>query len=517
MIQRTYTNFSGGVNKKQGPVIFDMGEAEAFAFCEDSYNWENSEEGLIKRPGYDNAMTTAISGTPAITGIFEFSRSSGSDQTIVCAGTSIYTVSGGTRTEIQTGQTTGKYYQALQWVDNSGNEIIILMNGTDTPIIWDGTTASTMSPTDPDTIWDGFKPAFAAVFRGRVFYGGDPSLPNRVITPRPGTYDNFDNSTSEVDAFEIDPGFGGIVTGLKPLTDNFLVIYKENCIRRLSGTAPFASVGAEPFEISVVTDAFGCIAPRSIVGNEIEHYFMAEDGLRQLRPIQSYGDIDPQQPTYLVQELINGLNFTRSVIVNACATFDKSNKQIWLALPNGASTTNNMLLNFDVITRTVDFRGQGDITASYLAYFGRTVYHGDYAGQVYSHGDDNNYNGSAITAIWQGKLIAHNGIGVLKCYRKVMLFADADSGGDVVVQWTILQEDQESALSQTETVVAGSLWDTAVWDQDVWATGVNKVFHIKNLGKGNAIAFRFTNASASQRVKIRQIDLYYEAFGNHRG
>jgi hypothetical protein len=515
MPQRIYTNFSGGVNKQIGPVVLDAGGAEALALCEDSFNWECSEAGLIKRPGYDADLAAALSGTPVITGDFEFIDTSGNRDRLVCAGTKIFTVSGGVATEVLTGQTSGAYYQTVEWDDGAGTNILIFMNGVDDMVYWDGSTMTTMTPTDPDTILDGATPSFACVFRGRIFYSGDPDMIHRVYTPRPGTFDNFDNTDGTVDAFDVDAGFGGRITGLKALTNNFLTIYKERAIRRLSGTSPFGSIGTEPFEITPVTDQFGCIAPRTLVGNEVEHYFFAEDGLRQLRPIETYGDIDPQQPTYPVQSVINALNF--SAITDACAVFDKTSKQIWLAVPDGASTTNNKLINFDVITRTVDFRTNGDIKASTLSYINRAVCHGDYVGQIYTHGIVNSNNGANITAEWTGKFIAHNGIGTMKTYRKVMFFADADSGGDVIVQWTILREDETNALSETQTINSANVWDVGLWDVALWATGANKVLALKNLGKGNCIAFKFTNVSSTQRVKIRQVDMYYDIFGTHRG
>ncbi len=515
--QRTYTSFVGGINQRLGPVILDNGDVEALLFCNIADNWECSELGLLKRPGWIAVLASAISGTPKITGLFEYVNPTGALELIACAGTKIYSITGSTATEILSGQTAGAYYQATQWDDGAGTEVIILMNGVDTPVEYDGTTCGAVSFTDPDNIWDGATPKGAAVFRNRIFYWGDPTYKYRLYTPRPGTYNNFDNTTLEVDAFDIDAGFGGSITGVRTLTDDFLVIYKERAIRRLAGSAPFGSA-IDEFALADVTDNFGCIAPLSLVGNEIEHYFLAEDGLRQLKPIESYGDVDPQQPTYLVPDLVGNINFTRSVVQNACAVFDKTNRQIWLSVPTGSSSTNTQILHYDIITKGIDVRPIAQATASYLAVFNRKLYHGDYAGQIFRHGDTNGNNGANITATWEGKYIAHYGISSWKRYKDIFIYADSDSSGDVIVQWRLLRRGQEQLKSESESIGgASSLWDVAQWDVAQWASSKQAVFHIKNPGRGNAIQLRFLNTSSSQRPKIRQVDIHGEVFGTRKG
>lgn len=389
MIQRTYKNFAGGVNTQIGPVITDMGDTEAFAYAEKSFNWEASERGLIKYPGDAPLIKNPLDAV--MTGLFYY-RAPGGYERIICKGAKIYTVAADVETEIYDGITPGAYFQAVGWDDGAGTEIIILMNGADDLIYYDGTDCDdVVIEDDENPIWDGAKPSFAEVFRGRILYGGDPTHPHRIWTPRPGTYNNFDNTTGEVDAFDIEAGFGGKLTGLKALTDDFLVIYKERVIRRLSGIAPFGSEGGENFQLRNVTNSFGCVAPRTIVSNDVEHYFLAEDGLRQLRPIESYGDIDPQQPTYPIQQLINQWNFEDTVIENACAAFHKADKHIWLAAPDGGTQQNNHLLIYDVISKGIDFRGFDEIKASVISYQDRKIVHGDYDGQVFQHGTVNYY------------------------------------------------------------------------------------------------------------------------------
>lgn len=509
--QRSYTNFQVGLNLQMPPVLPDSEEVMSVAdICE---NWIPTENGLLKAPGFAAVLETAI-GEP-VTSLFTYRNPSGVNELIACAGTQIYTISGDTASSILTGQTDGAHYQATYWADNSGNGVLILCNGVDTPVYYDGTTCEAITFTDPDDIWNDATPYGAAVFRGRIFFWDDET----VYTPKPGTYDDFDTSTSEADAFNVDPGFGGFITGLKALTDNFLVIYKESCIRRLSGVSPFGTVGTEPFEIAMVTDDFGCIAPGTIIQVGLDHYFLSEDGVRQLRPIQSYGDIDPTQPSYPIQSIINGLNITsRSVIRNACTVFDRDSRIIWFSVPNGSNSSNNLIIGYNVVTKGLHTRPDGDIAATALVYHDRKIYHGDSTGQVYLHGNANGNNGSAMNGVWESKWIAHQGLGTRKRYKDLFIYADSDGAGDVVVQWRLLRRGKNQDRTSTESIGSGNnTWDNADWDEAVWSSGEQSVFHIKNLGRGNAIKLRLLNTSATQRVKIRQIDLMGESFGRALG
>lgn len=518
---RTYSDFSGGQNNHSGklasPIILDPGNLEALGFAHDSQNWEMAENGLLKYPGHDNVLSSALSGNPTITGEYDWNGIH-----ILCAGTKVYTVTGGTPTEIYplagTNQTAGAFYQFTEWDNGSGTEILLLMNGVDPVLQYDGSTCSRVTFTDdPAVIWDDARPQGAMVKGGNIYYWGDPTKKSRVYKPRPGTYNNFDNTETSVDAFDVDAGFGGDITGMKALTDDIAIIYKQRCIRRMEGINPFGSE-VDPIRIRPITDEYGCIAPRSIVQKGLDQYFLSEDGYRKLRPIQSYGDVEDQIPTYPIQDIMDGLNYTESVIENACAVYHKPSKQIWLSVPYGAATTNNLIIIHDTITGGNDPRATDDIFAATLAIFNRKVYHGDYAGQIYKHGDDYNYNGTVIDAQWESKWIAHNALGLRKNYREAHIYVESDGEGDLIFQYTTLQRGEQRAQSSTQEISSGeNAWDEAVWGQATWSAGEENILKVEDLGEGNAIKFKFTNNSNNQRIKIRMVELHYDIINSSRG
>lgn len=515
--QRTYTSFAGGQNNNAGemasPIILDMGQGtQSLTYAHSSVNWEMAENGLLKHGGDDEVVTT-VTTTSTVTGLYDWNGT-----TIKVNGTKVYTVSGSSETAIYTGLTADKFVQFTEYDDGSGTEILIMCNGTDVPLYYDGTTCTTITFTDDASpIWDDARPQGATVNRGNIYYWGDPTHPHRVYKPRPDTYNNFDNTTSTVDAFDVDAGFGGVLTGLKTLTDNIVIVYKERAIRRLSGSTPFGSSG-DPLELRPISDEFGCIAPRSIVQVGVDQYFLSESGLRRLKPVQDYGDIDPQTPTYPIQEVMDGLNYTSTVIKNACAIFHKPSKQVWLSVPNGSSTTNNLIIHHDVVTGSNELRRDDDITASCLAEISRKIYHGGYNGQVYKHGDTYNYHGTTIDASWESKWITHHGMGLTKAYRELHLYVEADGVGSLIVQYAVLKRGEEiNQSSANEIQATNSQWDTAQWDSSQWAGAGQAVFKLKNLGRGKALKIRFVNTANNQRVKVRQVDLFFDIFGTAKG
>ena len=519
MQQRTYTDFSGGQNTNSGanasPIVVDFGQTEALRFAESSGNWRHNEDGLLQ---YEGDIALIESPDPAVvTGEKDWQG-----YTILCKGTKIYTVSGDVETEIYpsggTPQTAGAPYQFTECDDGAGNELLLIMNGVDPVLEFNGSTCVRMTVIDDDAvIWGDARPQGAMYFRGSLFYWGDSTHPHRWWKPRPGTRNNFDNTDKTVESGDVDAGFGGKLTGMHSLTDDMAVIFKERAIRRMSGVNPF-NASVDPITIRPISDTLGCVAPRTIVQEGLDLYFLSEDGLRQLKPVLSYGDLDPEQPTYAIQNVINDLNFTSTAIVNACATFHKPTNLLWLSVPEGSSATNNLIIIHHTITGAVDLRGIGDIQASTITVVDRKIHTGGYDGQVYKHGDDYTYNGGAIAAAWESKWVAHDGIGRRKIYRQLHIYCESDGAGELIIQYMVQNHSETMTQSTTEEISTGDdAWDEAVFDISSFGDGNQQIFKIKNLGKGNAIKLRFVNNAPNQNVKIRTVDLFYDLLNTSHG
>jgi hypothetical protein len=324
---------------------------------------------------------------------------------------------------------------------------------------------------------------------------------------------NFNNNENTVDGFFVDRGYGGKITHLKPLSQNRLVIYKERCIRSLSGSAPFGQ--PDQFVIIPISDEVGCPAPRSVVIVGQNHVFWNERGPRVLSGVLRDGDIEISQPSYIIPNLVSQVNWSQ--MEQLSAVYEPINGKVIFAYATGSSTLNNEVLQWDADTQTHEPRGQG-IQASSLGVWNRQVVHGDATGMPFIHSTQTSYNGSSIESYWKSKYVAHGGIGYLKRYRRLAIFAEGEGSADITVRWSILQRGavytQNSTVSIDSTTNA---WDSGTWGSAQWSTAESSVFHLKNLGRGSAIKLEFLNTSSTQRPIIRQVTLEFELLGSNLG
>lgn len=498
---RQYDNFSGGINQRLSGWVSESNEYQSFFYADDIENFNVGPEGIEKAKGFTSQLNSALAGK--IQGIFEFKGI-----TLVAADGKIYTVSAGVATQVHSGANTSAY-----WISCEYGGSLILCNGVDAPVKWNGSTVATISMTDPDTIWNSAKPIMATEFRGRLFYIGDATNTDRVYTPASGTDNDF-TVANGADAFDVSKGFGGKVIGARAFSSDMLVIYKERCIRRLSGSTPFGSSG-DPFAILPITDQVGCLAPRTIVVFDKEHFFLSQRGLMTLSATDRFGDVDVNFPSYLTPTLIKEINFTSAVVYNANAEYIPLENRVYLFVPTGSGTTNTKGIVYDPTTRSTITRS--GINASAIAEVNKRLWHGDYSGQVYAHNDVNNYDGSAYDACWKSKIVTHSGAGTYKRYKKLVLVAEGEGQSSFIVRYSVMVDGLEVGQQDTKAIGGGSLWDSFQWDIDLWDGAGQAIQEIKNLGRGRALKIEIYSNSLNDSIKIRQMWLEYEAFSSRKG
>lgn len=510
----TFTDFSGGLSTESS--IFaqldnPLDKKYGFKIAQSVLNVEMSENGLEKFAGYTNYLAAAISGTPIVTGIYEYERTGtgGSVYTIVTGGTKVYTANGGSLTEIYSGITAGARMQFVTF-DN----YCIMTNGVDVPLQYDGTTCQAITFDDPDSIFKNTglttaTPLFAAEFRGRLFYGGDPTLPDRLWTPRPGTHNNFDNSLSTVDAFDIE-GDGKLI-GMLAVTKDMAAVYKTKSISRLAGSTPFGST-TDPFAIESVSKRIGCLAAKSIVEVGRDHMFLSQMGPKKLSLVFDYGDVDQLDPMADCKDEINDINFTASVIANAFAVFIESERQVWFHIPTGSDSQNENIYVYDVLTGAITLR-EG-IVASCGAVVNRIYYTGTYSGQILQQLSGNSYNGTAIESRWESKWIAIGGLDVKKIFRSLLIYFETSGTATITVQWQIMKMDGsvQSGAKSSESA-GGNVYDVGEYDEAVFDVGGETIFKKNNLGRGRALKLIITNNNLNEQWKVNRIELSYQSLG----
>lgn len=506
-----YSDFSTGLSQiasifadVENPVSPNYGLKVAGA----ANNVIMNENGLEKFPGYDAYLASAVSGTPVITGLYEYRKTGASTSTyfIVCAGTKVYTASGGSLTEIYSGITAGTYCNFETF-----NNVCLIMNGVDSVLQFDGTTCTTVTFTDPSNILNSAKPSFATVFRNRIFYSGDLTNPSKVWSPRPGTYNNFDNATSLVDAFDISGGDNYRVTGLKALSKDLMVVYKEGSIFRLSGSTPFGST-ADPFRLEEVSREVGCIATRTIVQVGRDQFFLSLGGAKRLSIVNDYGDVIDADPSFEIKDLMAEINYTTSVVAKAFAVYVKSEHHLYLHVPTGSGVTNTQTYVYDIMSGANMPRS--GITASYGAIVNQNYYTGDYSGQIYQQLVGDNYNGAAIPSSWESKWLDYGGLKNRKKFKNLLIYFETSGTATITVQWTVMNMDGSTrAYSRSSEATSGDVWDLGLWDVMLWDAGANNLFRRNNLGRGRAIKIKISNNNADEYWKVSKVELCIENLG----
>jgi len=498
---RQFNSFFGGINQQLSDWVQENDQYESFYFCSEAENVDLTVQGIGKAPGYEAFGVTLGA---AVRSVFSFKG-----KLIAMAGGKIWEVGASSNTELATGFSTSATWQATEY-----QGVLVLCNGVDPPQQYNGTAVTAITITDnTPAIWSNARPQGAAVFRRRLFYWGDPTNPDRVYTPRPGTLGNFDTSEGTADAFDVDLGFGGVVTGIRSFTNDFLAICKQRCTRRLTGDSPFGSTAGESFAITPVSDEVGCLASRTIIPVGKDHLFFSDRGLRRFTTSDQYGDVDVQQPGQTVKDINSGLAWQN--ISTACAVYIPERDEVLVSVPNGSSSSNNLILTYSPTYETPTRRT--GIQANCFVMHNRVLHFGSDNGRIYRYSSGFSYAGAAYPAKWVSKWVSFGGIARNKRFRRLTLIAEGTGQVTFFIKWQILQGDRIISSSEAETAGTGVLWDSATWDVSEWDTAGPALYTIPNLGRGQAIKLEINIPNANESVRIRQMMLEFDLLGSMRG
>lgn len=504
-------DFSGGV-LESGSIFANMSNPLAKDYflksCAEADNVKMSENGLEKFKGYAKRLSSQISGNPTVTGVYEYKKRGSSNERyfLVTAGTKVYKDEAGTLSDLGATITTDAFTQFVTF-----NNVVVIMNGVDSPLYFDGTTCATETMTDPDSIWNNATPSFATVFRNRLFYSGDPAKPYRIWTPRPGTHNNFDNSLSTVDAFDVSVGDGEQVTAIVPLSKDFMAVYKFGSIFRLSGSAPFGS-STDAFVLQEVSREIGCVAPRTAIKVGKDHYFLSKNGFKKLSTVFEYGDVRDADPSYAAKDSFSEINYDEDYIKNAFAVYVSKERHIYLHVPTGSNTQNNQVYVHDVVTGAIMPRS--GITASCGVIYDRQYYTGSYDGWTYKQIFGDNYDGSAIPSHWYSLWLPVGGIRNKKKFKHFMAYFETAGSATISVQNEVMKTDGSSRIATSSSESSGTdVFDVGKWDTAKFDQGGTNLHRNNNLGRGIAARIKIVNNNTDEFWKINKMEFGVSRIG----
>lgn len=211
-------------------------------------------------------------------------------------------------------------------------------NGTDVvDVASDGTTVTKNRATVP-------KGSFGIWFHNYLFVSGVLGSPNRVYWSALGDPTTFSGS----DIVDINANDGDQVTGFGILNDE-LIVFKKYSIWSISGWsgATFATTTAAGQNTQSKVNGYGTVSHRSIIAADRDLYYLSFVGgiphFRSLNQTVFAKTVDDGIVSYDIQQTMDGLN--KSQLSLCAGKYD--GKYIRWAVPNGSSTTNNLVLVFE--------------------------------------------------------------------------------------------------------------------------------------------------------------------------
>lgn len=373
------------------------------------------------------------------------------------------------------------------------NNKAYFFDGTNTVPSYDGTSVATVAAIP--------KGLYAKWFHNQLYVGGISGSPNNIQFSDLGDPEDF--STGQSGTLAINPNDGDYITGLGILNDE-LMIFKSQRVWSLTG---FGTSALTLSNLNERLSGFGTLSHRSIVntGNDLLYLGFLGDipHIRSLRRTREANIIDGGIVSDDIEGTMNGLNKAQLSLV--AGVFDGRNA--WFAVPNGASTTNSLVVMFDTITKGwVRHTGiNAAVWDSFVVSNTPQIYFGE-AGTnslVYVMDTSTSDNGTSINFSITTRRYGGDKPESKKKWK--YLYVSAEEVGDYDITIDYSQDgftyDNLGTLNLTGT---GAVFDNIVLDTSkLGSTDVKKKrFSIPKL-KSYYTQFQMYDDSATSSVKIR--------------
>lgn len=302
-----------------------------------------------KMPGLDKLISAALESGADIRGLFDYwiSGTSGTplQHRVVHVGTKVKKDDAdGTFTDIFTGMTAGAppVYSVME-------DVLGMVNGSDHPKTWDGSTAQDMAGTPPTTL------SWLVHHKNRWWGGGDAANKSRVYYTAQLTSDWVGAGSGDID---VDSNDGDGCTGAISHQGE-LIIFKgprKGSIHRLQGSAP---TGDDPFRlVSPFIKGVGCPHHNCIAPYNADIVFISNDGfVRSLSTTAAFGDYAEATLSLPINSWIND-HLNKGVLENCWVVNFPALGVVLFAVPIDGSDVPNCVLAMDYRNSTANAFGE---------------------------------------------------------------------------------------------------------------------------------------------------------------
>lgn len=385
------------------------------------------------------------------------------------------------------------------------NNAVYFFDGTNTVVKHNGTTATTVAaiPIGTTGRW----------FHNQLHVVGMSANPNRLQSSEIGDPETFTGGNSS--SLDVNPNDGDFIVGLDILKDELLV-FKRNRVWSMTG---FGSTALTLNDINERISGSGGVSIRGScnTGNDVLYLSFLGDKpmVRSIQRAREGFLVDAGNMTTSIENTMNGLN--KAQLTKAAMVFD--GRYVWLAVPNGASTTNNLVLTLDTLTmgNTPMKRGwtrHTGINASVFDVFavsGTTqLYFGEASSdsKAYVFDTSTSDNGTAINFMIKTRRYGGEAPELKRKYKWLYVTAKEVGNYDVDLDYSTDGFDFAD-LGTLNLTGTGSIFNNIVLDSSrLGTTDIKKDRFTFPKSKQYYTQVRFQDTSATSSVTIRDWEIY---------
>lgn len=448
---------------------------------------------LSSRPGILRFIDNLTHGQGNILEGFEYKKAGDSVWNLIYAHSNgnIYKVpySGGTPTVIGTINAAANFVKMEQLKDK-----LYIADGYSYQS-WDGTTMTTLSLPNSSV------PVFVMEMGSRMWaLCSDNWLYGSVVND-PDTYTGG-NSVS----FRIANGDGMTAMSLAKWTQKLLITKGDKKTQRFT-LYQLLGTSETDFEIVPVfgdsRSPVGFLGKTAVlVGNDV--IGLMPDGFVTASGINNFNEVSMANLSLPIDDVIKGINFEVAA-TTACAIYDTATSQYLCAVPSEGASSNNLVIVFDVKQARWGFYSGWLPTC--LFKIAKTVYFGDTRGEIHKTREGHSDNGQGYEKYIETGGLNGDEPDTIKLFKSIEASVEQNGSYNVDVNWNIDGEVPSGSPVSVTLPSFSSLWNTWVWDTDVWGGVKPFIFRLLTLGRGRSIRVRIYNDKPNQPFTVRRISV----------
>ena len=382
----------------------------------------------------------------------------------------------------------------------SGTEKLVIVDGVNTPALYDRTTFTDLNDAPTDVVGA----RFVTSFKNQLFFGKGSNL----AFTAPYTDSDF---TAANGAGSIN--VGNDVTGLIVFREQ-LIIFTESSIQRLVGNT------VSDFQLQPITTDIGCIDEDTMqeLGGDV--MFLAPDGLRLLSATERIGDFGLAVVSKSIQQ--EATSFIRShTSFTSIVVREKSQYRILGYKTNLTNASARGILG-------TQFSGQGGEGMAWAEvqginahvadsrfYLGiETIVFSNDDGYLYSMESGSSFDGGKIETSFATPFIPINDPRMRKTFYKMFLYTDPQ--GSVSFDISLkLDFDQKSTVQPPQIDFSNNTGQVAFFGSAafgstaVYSSKLLTLFETQLTGTGFVVSLNFTSDSTDPPFSLDAITLEY--------